>query len=180
MGSDRGAETHPNLGYNFRISELNAAVGLAQLNKLDDFLTIQKRNYTIIREVLETIDGVTFRRVPEGGEENYSFINFFLPNEDLTKKGHQALSDAGVDGCFYWYTNNWHYINGWEHLRNFRSLGKLPQEVRDQMQDLDHTDFSKSDVIMSRTISSLIKLGWTEEEVRERAEKMKKALNTVL
>ena len=30
QGSDRGAETHPVLGYNFRISELNAAVGVAQ------------------------------------------------------------------------------------------------------------------------------------------------------
>ena len=30
VGSDRGAETHPFLGYNFRISELHAAVGLAQ------------------------------------------------------------------------------------------------------------------------------------------------------
>ena len=31
IGNDRGAETHPFLGYNFRISELHAAVGLAQV-----------------------------------------------------------------------------------------------------------------------------------------------------
>jgi len=180
VGNDRGAETHPFLGYNFRISELNAAVGLAQLNRLDNFLSIQKRNYLIIREVLSSVNGVTFRRVPEGGEENYSFINFFLPTEELTVKAHQALDEVGVDGCFYWYTNNWHYINGWKHLKDQKSLGRLPKEVRDQMQDLNNIDFSKSDAIMSRTISSLIKIGWTEIEVRERAEKMKNALNSVL
>lgn len=169
VGKDRGAESHPFMGYNFRISELNAAVGLAQLGKLDGILRTQKENYTILREALETIDGVTFRRVPEGGEENYSFLNFFLPSEELAKKAHKKLTENGVDGCFYWYTNNWHYINGWEHLRNLKSLGNLPSEVKNQMQDLNNTDFSKSDAIMGRTISVLIKIGWSANQVRERA-----------
>ncbi len=180
IGNDRGAENHPFLGYNFRISELNAAVGLAQLEKLDGILKTQKENYTVLRKALESIEGVTFRRVPEGGEENYSFLNFFLPNEELTKKAHKALSDASVDACFYWYTNNWHYINGWEHLRNLKSLGNLSSEVRNQMQDLNKTDFSKSDAIMGRTISSLVKIGWTEKQVKDRAEAMKNAIASVV
>lgn len=179
VGKDRGAETHPFLGYNFRISELNAAVGLAQLGKLDGILKTQKQNYLILREALQSIDGVTFRRVPEGGEENYSFLNFFLPTEELTKKAHKALSEAGVDACFYWYTNNWHYINGWEHLRNLKSLGNISSEVKKQMQELNNTDFSKSDAVMGRTISSLIKIGWTQKQVNERAAKMKHILSSI-
>lgn len=180
IGNDRGAETHPHLGYNFRISELNAAVGIAQLRKLDEFLAIQKKHYTIIREALEKIEGVTFRRVPESGVENYSFVNFFLPDTQLAEKAHIALGESGVDACFYWFKNNWHYINGWEHLRHLKSLGNLPQEIRSQMQDLNNTDFSKSDAIMGRTISSLVKLSWTEEQVRERAQKMATAIKSVL
>ncbi|MEX0998229.1 MAG: DegT/DnrJ/EryC1/StrS family aminotransferase [Flavobacteriaceae bacterium] len=180
IGKDRGAETHPHLGYNFRISELNAAVGVAQLRKLDDFLAIQKRNYTIIRKALAKVDGVTFRRVPVTGVENYSFVNFFLPNAELAEKAHSALSENGVDACFYWFKNNWHYINGWEHLRNLKSLAPLPKEIKTQIQDLNTTDFSKSDAIMGRTISSLVKLSWTEEQVKERAEKMAQAIKSVL
>ncbi|MCG2419037.1 DegT/DnrJ/EryC1/StrS family aminotransferase [Aequorivita sp. F47161] len=180
IGKDRGAESHPFLGYNFRISELNAAVGLAQLDKLDGILNTQKENYTMLREALKTINGVTFRRVPEGGEENYSFLSFFLPTEELTQKAHKAIAEAGVDACFYWYTNNWHYINGWEHLRNLKTLGNLPSEVQTQMQDLNNTDFSKSDAVMGRTISSLIKIGWTEKQVHERAEAIKNAIASVL
>ena len=179
-GNDRGAETHPFLGYNFRISELNAAVGLAQLEKLDRILNIQKQNYTILRDALETVEGITFRRVPEGGEENYSFLNFFLPTEELTKKAHKALVENGVDACFYWFTNNWHYINGWEHLRNMKSLGNPSSEVKAQLQDLNNTDFSKSDAIMGRTISSLIKIGWTEKQVRERAGAMAETIQQIL
>lgn len=180
IGTDRGAEGHPFMGYNYRISEMNAAVGLAQLEKLDDILKIQKNNYTVFREALETIEGVTFRRVPEGGIENYSFLNFFLPTEELSVKAHKALSEQGVDACFYWYTNNWHYINGWSHLKDMKSLGRLPSEVRNQMQDLNNIDFSKSDAIMSRTISALVKIGWTETQVKERAEKMRNAILSIL
>ena len=60
IGNDRGAETHPFLGYNFRISELHAAVGLAQLKRLEEFVTIQKKNYSIIREALAEISEVIF------------------------------------------------------------------------------------------------------------------------
>ncbi len=180
IGKDRGAETHPILGYNFRISELNAAVGLGQLEKLDSILALQKTNYSIIRKSLETVEGVTFRRVPSGGEENYSFLNFFLPTEELAQKAHKALLKAGVDGCFYWYTNNWHYINGWEHLRNLKSHGKTSSELKNQLQDLNTTDFSKSDSIMGRTISMLIKIGWTEAFVKNRAETARKVLEEAI
>ncbi len=172
VGKDRGAETHPFLGYNYRISELNAAVGLAQIERLDEFLSIQKKNYRILREAIETIPEVTFRRVPEGGEESYAFLNFFLPDENTAKRVHQALGNGGVDACFYWYDNNWHYYRKWEHLTNLKSLGKLPQAVYNQLPDYSKSDFSKSDHWVGRAISCLIKLGWSETEVKERAEKM--------
>ena len=180
VGNDRGAEGHPFMGYNYRISELNAAVGVAQLDKLDGILKTQKENYLVFCEALETIEGVTFRRVPEGGVENYSFLSFFLPTEEIAKNAHKAISEAGVDGCFYWYVNNWHYVNGWGHLKNQKSLGKLPSEVIDQMQDLNNTDFSKSDAVMGRTISILIKIGWTDKQVKERAAKIQESIASVL
>ena len=92
-GSDRGAETHPFLGYNFRISELHAAVGLAQARRLPEFLDIQKRNFGIIREALSEIPEVTFRSVPEGGVENCGFISFFLPNLEITNKVSAAFKE---------------------------------------------------------------------------------------
>ncbi len=180
VGKDRGAESHPFLGYNYRISELNAAVGLAQIARLDEFLAIQKKNYSVFREALDTIKGLTFRRVPEGGVESYAFLNFFLPDADTAKKAHIALGRAGVDACFYWYDNNWHYYRKWEHLIHKTSLGKLPQEIYNRLPDYSKCDFSKSDHWMGRTISCLIKLGWSEDEVRVRAAKMAEVMGKVL
>ncbi|MCK0157798.1 DegT/DnrJ/EryC1/StrS family aminotransferase [Cellulophaga sp. F20128] len=180
IGKDRGAEDHPFLGYNYRISELHAAVGLAQIGRLDEFIAIQKKTYTVLRTALEAIPEVTYRTVPEGGEENYSFLTIFLPTEELTRKAHKALGEAGVDACFYWYDNNWHYYRKWSHLTNLTSLGKVPNEVKEQMPDYSKADFSKSDQWVGRTISCLIKLGWTDEEVKNRAVKMAEAIKSIL
>jgi len=179
VGNDRGAETHPFLGYNYRISELNAAVGCAQIQRLDEFLAIQKRNYSVLRSALESVPGITFRRVPEGGEESYAFLNFYLPTEEKAKAVHKNLGTAGVDACFYWYDNNWHYYRKWEHLTEKKSLGKLPNEVVTQLPDYSQSDFSKSDHWMGRAISCLIKLGWSEDEVQKRAATMKEILEHV-
>ncbi|MGJ8659998.1 DegT/DnrJ/EryC1/StrS family aminotransferase [Cellulophaga fucicola] len=180
IGKDRGAEDHPFLGYNYRISELHAAVGVAQVRRLDEFIAIQKKTYTVLRNALATIPEVTFRAVPEGGEENYSFLSIFLPTEELTKKAHKALGENSVDACFYWYANNWHYYKKWAHLTNLTSLGKLPNEVKEQLPDYSKSDFSKSDQWISRTISCLVKLGWSDEEVEQRAANMVKAIKSVL
>ncbi len=180
FGNDRGAESHPFLGYNYRISELHAAVGLAQMNRLDDFIAIQKRNYNILKNALQGVEGVIFRTVPEGGEENYSFLSFYLPNEKLAQKIHKAFSENGLDACFYWFNNNWHYYRKWQHLINATSLGNLSDETKSKLQEIKQKDFSQSDSWVSRNISCLIKLGWTENEMTKRANKAKKIIEHIL
>ncbi|WP_452224629.1 DegT/DnrJ/EryC1/StrS family aminotransferase [Lacinutrix chionoecetis] len=176
IGYDRGAESHPFLGYNFRISELHAAVGLAQIKRLPEFLAVQKKNYTILRHVLTTIPEVTFRTVPEGGEESYAFLNFFLPDLETTRKTIDSFKDTGIDACWHYYDNNWHYVRKWNHLKDAKSLFPLSQEIKDSLNKLNSVTFSQSDHYIGRNISCLIKLSWTEEEVKNRAEKMKAAI----
>ena len=179
-GNDRGAETHPFLGYNFRISELHAAVGLAQINRLDEFVAIQKKNYTILRDALAKIPEITFRTVPEGGVESYSFLSFFLPDLETTRKASAALKENGIDACFHYYDNQWHYIRKWQHLKDLKTLYPVSQEVKNGLKYLETADYSKSDALIAKNISCLIKLSWTEEEVKMRAEKMVAAIKSIL
>ncbi len=180
VGNDRGAESHPVLGYNFRISELNAAVGLAQVRRLKDFIAIQKKNYTILREALSEIEEVTFRTVPEGGEESYAFLNFFLPNLDTARKVIGSFKDKGVDACFHYYDNNWHYVRKWEHLKDIKTLYPVSKEVKEGLSYLKDKTFDQSDHFIGRNISCLIKLSWTEAEVKERAKLMVQAIKESL
>ena len=177
-GTDRGVETHPFLGYNFRISELNAAVGLAQFRRLDAFVAIQKQHYTIIRNELAKLRGVTFRTVPDGGEESYAFLNFFLDDLETARRVSHAFKTNGIDDCFHYYDNNWHYIRKWEHLINQKSLIPLSNELKDGLSYLKHKTFDKSNHCIGRNISCLIKLSWTESEVVQRAKTMAKLIQS--
>ncbi len=179
IGNDRGTESHPFLGYNFRISELHAAVGLAQVKRLPKFLALQKRNFNIIKAALSQIPEVTFRRVPEGGVESCSFLNFSLPNLETATKVAQGFKEGGVDACWNYYNNNWHYIRKWEHLKDLKSLFPISKEVKEGLAYLKTANYEVSDYYIGRNISCLIKLSWTENEVQERAAKMVNIIQSV-
>lgn len=180
-GVDRGADLHPYLGYNFRISELHAAVGLAQIRKLDTFLSIQRKNNKALRAYLEAIPEVRFRKVPDEAGDSCSFLSWFLPTEELTKALVAELKEQGIlAGNFYWYANNWHYISKWDHLKNATSLNRLSEEQEKALLQLQNTRFAASDAIMSRCISTAIGLLWTDEQVKEKGEKLAAAIRKVL
>ena len=179
IGNDRGAETHPFLGYNFRISELNAAVGLAQFRRIDEFIALQKKHYKILRDALEPLDGVTFRSVPKGGEESCAFLNFFLEDLETARKVSKMFMANGLDMCFHYYDNNWHYIRKWDHLKMKKSLYPLSSEIQSGLDALKEKNFAKSDHYIGRNLSCLVKLSWSEEEVTQRAKTMADCIQSV-
>lgn len=180
-GIDRGADEHPFLGYNFRISELHAAVGVAQIKKLDTFLQIQKRNHSILKNILLEVPEISFRKIPDEQGNSCTFLSWFLPNEELTRAAISELKAQGIaGGNFYWYDNNWHYIRKWHHLKNATSLNNLNDEQRQALLSLNEAKFDASDAVMSRCISTGISLTWSEEQTQEKGEKLKAVVKKVL
>jgi 8-amino-3,8-dideoxy-alpha-D-manno-octulosonate transaminase len=181
IGVDRGADLHPYLGYNFRISELHAAVGLAQIKKLDTFLALQKKNNQILRSYLQQVPGISFRVVPDPEGDSYSFLSWFLPTQEATEKVIAAFKEAGIlAGNFYWFANNWHYIRKWDHLKTAKSLYALSEAQQIALTGLQTANFEKSDAIMSRCISTAMSLVWTEEQVHEKGAKFLAVLQATL
>lgn len=180
VGNDRGAESHPFIGYNFRISELNAAVGLAQIRRIDDFIATQRKHKKVLKDALATIPEVSFRRIPDEDGDSATFLSFFMSTAELSNKVVTAFKEFGVDAYWNYYENSWHYIKKWDHLKNMKTLFPISDQIKKGMQDLNTTNFPQSDDIISRNISCLIKLSWTDAEVKERAEKMVAAIKSVL
>jgi len=50
---------HEIIGYNLRMTDISAAIGLVQLGKLDDFTSIRQKNATILSDGLRNVDGIT-------------------------------------------------------------------------------------------------------------------------
>ncbi|HET6996186.1 MAG TPA: DegT/DnrJ/EryC1/StrS family aminotransferase [Chitinophagaceae bacterium] len=180
-GADRGADQHPFIGYNYRISELHAAVGLAQVRKLDSFLDIQRRNHGQLKSILSAVPEITFRTIPDPAGDSCTFLSWFLPTEEITRNVVNELKAQGaLAGNFYWYDNNWHYIRKWDHLKNYVSLHALSNDQQAALKKLQTQDFSASDAVMSRCVSTAISLLWSEEQIRERGEKIVGAVRKVL
>lgn len=180
-GADRGADLHPFIGYNFRISELHAAVGLAQIKKLNNFLSIQRKNHTALKNALATIPEVSFRRIPDESGDSCTFLSWFLPTEEATKAVVAELKTQNIlAGNFYWFVNNWHYIKKWDHLKNATTLNALHPDLKAAVMHHATKDFSASDAIMCRCISTAIGLTWTDEQVQTKCNQMVNAIKKVL
>jgi 8-amino-3,8-dideoxy-alpha-D-manno-octulosonate transaminase len=180
-GVDRGADLHPFIGYNFRISELHAAVGLAQIRKLDKFLAIQKKNQTELKSILSQLPEVSFRRIPDPAGDSCTFLSWFLPTEEITRAVVSELKAQGIlAGNFYWFDNNWHYIRKWDHLKQNITLNALSEAQHAAVLKHANKDFSASDAVMSRCISTAIGLLWTDEQIKEKGEKIVAVIKKVL
>jgi 8-amino-3,8-dideoxy-alpha-D-manno-octulosonate transaminase len=179
LGVDRGADLHPYMGYNYRISELHAAVGLAQVRKLDKFLAIQRNTKKILKNALATIPEISFRRLPDEAGDSATFLCFFLPDEDVTRKASANLKAAGIVN-FYYFDNNWHYIRNWEHFKQSRSMSRFATELEEAMKVYATKEFPASDALIKRCIATPINLSWSEAEIKERAEKMVNAIKTAI
>lgn len=57
--------THDNIGFNYRMSNLVAAIGLAQVEKADEYRALRIRNNGIYRELLAKIPGLQMQALPE-------------------------------------------------------------------------------------------------------------------
>jgi 8-amino-3,8-dideoxy-alpha-D-manno-octulosonate transaminase len=123
----RALEGRTILGFNYRMNELQGALGLAQLHKLDYIVAEQKKNKQIIKDALGQVPGVKFRTLPDPAGDSATFLAFNLPEEGLAQRFQNMLSAEGVDTVCY-KRNLWHYVPNWEHFlaRSTASSKKYP------------------------------------------------------
>ena len=180
IGNVRGMESHPVLGFNFRISELHAAVGLAQMRKLEKIRSMKKTNQQYLKEKLSIVKGLTFRPVPDPEGDSGTFLNFFLPTTELAGQAVVEMNKEGVPGLNYWYTNMYHFINQWDHLKDLKASAPLAIHTLGAPQDYHKLDLPKSQNVVGRLISLGIRATWTKEEMDQFSGKIVSVLNRII
>ncbi len=171
IGNNRGMENHPILGFNYRISELHAAVGLAQMRKINKIRDAKRANKAYIKDKLSASDKITFRRMPDPEGDSGTFLNFFLPDTSSAQKVADTLAKEGIPGFNYWFTNMYHFINQWEHLKNMKSAAPLAIHHLELPQDYTKLELPQSQKIIGRLISLGIKATWTKSEMDDLVKK---------
>ncbi|MCL1941250.1 MAG: DegT/DnrJ/EryC1/StrS family aminotransferase [Synergistaceae bacterium] len=115
---ERGAEGKACLGFNFRMSEIQGAMGLVQLSKLDAALERMKNNRDRILNEVGNIEGLKLRKCPDADGEAAMNIIYLLPDAASARKFQSAAKEIGAP-CGNFSDNTWHYARHWEVLREY-------------------------------------------------------------
>jgi CDP-6-deoxy-D-xylo-4-hexulose-3-dehydrase len=128
--------TYSHMGYNLKITDMQAACGLAQLDKLEDFITARKKNFAVLTERLRDLEDLLI--LPQATpKSDPSWFGFPITLRDSVKieRAHllKELEERRVGTRLLFAGNivRQPYMSG----RNYRVSGEL----------------TNSDVVMSRT-----------------------------
>jgi perosamine synthetase len=100
--ADMGWLDHDRLGYNYRLSELACALGLAQLERLDEMLADRARVAALYGEVLAGIEGLDLPCPDAGGDVRGWFVYVVQLPPDAERDGCiERLRARGVDAKPY-------------------------------------------------------------------------------
>ncbi len=117
----RGGEGRRFIGFNFRMMELQGAIGLAQLAKLDSMIDSQRKNKAALMEAVADIPGCRFRVFPDPAGDTATFLAFFLESGERARVVNRSLTEQG-HGAIAFADNTWHYYPRWEHLLAGKAL----------------------------------------------------------
>ena len=179
------------IGQNFRMTELNAAVLLAQLRKLERILerlrSLKKRFKTQIQD----IDGLEFRRLNDPEGECGTILTVFLPDKKSAdavaeKLGTKTVSHSG-----------WHVYNNMEQILGLKMINPRNNPLKNQhyrgKAEFRHGMLPQTDRLLERAINISvgvvdaglgsafgININSSDTEVDQQAERFRKAVTAVL
>ena len=171
----RGGEGRSFIGFNYRMMELQGAIGIAQL---DHIVAAQKKNKAAMRKSVGKLPGVTFRTLVDAEGDSATFLAFFLPDREKAQAVNRVLQDNGA-GAISFADNTWHYYPKWEHLINGSTICQSGWPFKDsdgrRRVIYDQKVLPMSAEIMDRLLVYQIPVKLSEERLQQIDEAMDRA-----
>jgi 8-amino-3,8-dideoxy-alpha-D-manno-octulosonate transaminase len=166
----RGRDTRRMWGFNYRMTEMQGAVGIAQLRKLDMIRAANERNYKRLEKGLQGISGLGFRSIPPKCQPLYDTLIINFPTAEQTsafvagmvehKLGTKNIPDAA----------EWHFAGYWDHMA--QELGYTKESL--------WKAFAPTQAILARSVSLPVMVKETEAALDSRIEKLRAIATSVL
>lgn len=139
----RWEDTRHGSGFNYRMMELQGAVGLAQLKKLPRVVEAQRVNRERIWNAISDLPGITPRTVPVGAVETADALVFTVDSKKTALQCRAALLARGVSTKILPEATTWHFAGTWSHM---------PELLASHGGNLSNA-FPKSHQILSKAVS---------------------------
>ncbi len=158
---DHGHENNPTLprwedsrsgsGFNFRMNEMQGAVGLAQLKKLDYVVKMQRKNSKLIYDAISDLP-IIKRKIPNDSFETSDAFVFFVQSNQIALDCRNELIKEGLGTKILPEAITWHFAGTWDHMPELVSRnGNLK------------TAFTKSYDLLSKSVSLPISIKMNTE-----------------
>jgi perosamine synthetase len=109
---------HDKVGYNFRMPNLNAALGLAQIENLNKFLKLKRRLFNRYYNELKKVKGIKFISEQKFSKSNYWLNTIFIYNSTI-KKRNKILRLGHKNKIFL--------RPAWKPLHTLKHFKKMPK-----------------------------------------------------
>ena len=87
---------HDHIGYNYRMPNINAALGCAQLEHIEEYVADKRATARKYADFFKNIDGIDFFEEPENCRSNYWLNVVLLKNKDSQVRFLEETNDNGV------------------------------------------------------------------------------------
>jgi len=154
----RGEDTRRMSGFNFNMMELQGAVGLAQLRKIDYAMARQKENKKKIKEAIRDIPGIEFRKIADSEGACSDNLVFFLEDKGKAVNFVKKLADKGIGTNLLPGAIRWHFAGNWDHI--------FPRFEQFRGKDLNQF-WSKSAEILERAIALPIMVKMDDNQINK-------------
>ncbi|MEY3616063.1 MAG: hypothetical protein RLZZ518_1065 [Actinomycetota bacterium] len=112
----RWEDTRAGSGFNYRMTELQGAVGLVQLRKLADVVKRQQTNRDAMWRAIHDLPGVIARVVPDGSIETADALVFETNSPQMAREMRAQLVAGGLSTKILPEAVTWHFAGTWTHM----------------------------------------------------------------
>ncbi len=166
----RGEDTATRKGFNFRMMELQGAIGQVQLKKMKQALATVKKNHDALKQRLSDIHVLTFREVPNEGTDVGDSLVFFLPTVQQREQVSEYLAGQGIGFKLLPGAVKWHFAGRWDHIWK-----DVPEYAEKNYLSL----WPRSYDLLQRAIAIPILIKMTNKQINKIAHEINRAVATV-
>jgi len=132
IGIHRGLDRALLRGFNFRMTEIQAAIGIAQLKKLDYIISKKRLNkYLLLNQIKKNTSKIDIRYSHETskyGDQNDHLV-IYLKNKKKAIKMKKLLDNKNIPTGILPVASKWHYAGYWQHIwredKRYKNYNKI-------------------------------------------------------
>jgi len=163
----RGEDSHNITGFNYRMNEIQGAMGKVQLSRLDFVLSQQRSHKAEIKKAMGEIPGIEFRDQPDPAGDGGDTLIFFLPDARAAKAFNETLIKEKIDTKILPSAMNWHFIGNWNHIIQYCPPYRT-------------NAWPKSEALLKRAIALPISVGMRGEQIQRIIDGVRRAAKEAL